>query len=233
MRFPADAAIGLMEAQAALNAIIYYGSARRFDELERWGDVLAAAFASFPADAAIGLTQAKAAVAAISYYCKAGRFDDFERWCATFESALARSDITPELFGQIFGMTIRLHNPNKRITAAPFMAVARYWPGYVVNTAKGNAVLCRLMAEIDQAASDLHLSRLARIYEIYNAFARNQFASIEAAQVAMRELWQLRMYLPDRGDGLVPLLGQLGLDDLVAEASRDPWRRASEKTPGS
>jgi hypothetical protein len=41
------------------------------------------------------------------------------------------------------------------------------------------------------------------------------------------------MYMPDRGDGLVPLLGQLDLDDLVAEAARDPWRRASEKTPGT
>jgi hypothetical protein len=233
VRFPADAAIGLVQARAAVNAISYYGQAGRFDELERWGEILAAAVARFPADAAIGLEQAQAAFSAISCYGKAGRFDELERWCATIESALARSDVTPELFRQTLGMTIQLFNTNKPVTAAPFMAVARYWPGYVMNTANGNVVLCQLMAVIDKAACDLHLSRLARTYEIYNAFARNQYSSIEAAQAAMRELWPLRMYMPDRGDGLVPLLGQLDLDDLVAEAARDPWRRASEKTPGT
>ena len=66
----------------AVNAISRYGSAGRFDDLERWGGRLIrlAEAPAFAADREIRLREAMGAVNAISDYGNAGRFDDLERW---------------------------------------------------------------------------------------------------------------------------------------------------------
>ena len=81
-RRPADREIRLREAMGAVNAMVHYGSAGRFDDLERWGGRLIrlAEAPAFAADREIRLREASGAFHAISHYGSAGRFDDLERW---------------------------------------------------------------------------------------------------------------------------------------------------------
>ena len=81
-RRPFDPFIRLCEAMAAGNAVNAYGTAGRWDDLERWGKRLTdlADAETFSADPAIRLREAMAAVNAVDVYGTAGRWDDLERW---------------------------------------------------------------------------------------------------------------------------------------------------------
>lgn len=89
-RRPFDHPIRLWEAFAAVNAVLHYGEAGRFADLERWGGRLVAAAAQYPDDRDIRLLEAKGAVNAIGQYGAADRLDDLERWGGCLTAAIAR-----------------------------------------------------------------------------------------------------------------------------------------------
>ena len=79
-RRPFDPAIRLRGAMGAVDAILHYGVAGRFDDLERWGDRLQAVAAAFPADPEIRLREARGAGNAITRYGVAGQSVARRRW---------------------------------------------------------------------------------------------------------------------------------------------------------
>jgi hypothetical protein len=73
-RRPYDRTIRLREAEAAVNAVSYYGRAGRFEDVERWGERLAAAAARFLDDPDIWLCGAMASRNVLIVYGKAGLY---------------------------------------------------------------------------------------------------------------------------------------------------------------
>ncbi|MEN9666683.1 MAG: hypothetical protein RLZZ326_3046 [Planctomycetota bacterium] len=222
--------IQLRLANAAFNTITVYGTARQFPDLERWGATLTNLASAHPEAAEIQLRLAEAAVNAITVYGTAGQFPDLERWGATLAAALAQSPVTPDFMGQALATAGSLLQRCPEGGARLLTVLTSYWPGYVLNLAEDQrAPLCIVLADgLSDSAAQHHRELLAKAYSLLKPFTNGDVQTITAAVPLLRELWPLRMYLSDRGDGLVPMLGKCGLDDLVAEAAWDPWRRSAD-----
>ncbi len=79
---PFDQKLSSLAISSALDGTVFYGEARRFEDLERWGAWLADLAEKSPEDSAVQLGEAKGAVNAMGGYGSAGRFEDLERWGA-------------------------------------------------------------------------------------------------------------------------------------------------------
>lgn len=212
-------------SEATVDIIAFYGQAQKFDDLERWASKLTAIAERFPDDRDIQLESAKAAVNAISGYGRAQRVDDLKRWKPIAARAIAAGAVTADIFHAFFGIAANL------VSAAPpagtmlIDILVGYWPGYLLPTKDGRqSPLC---AELQE---ERDLETLAKAYELMGLLLDGSLTRLAEATTVLRQLWPLRMYLPDRGDGLVPLLSAYQLDDLVAEAARDPWRSPGAST---
>lgn len=115
-------------------------------------------------------------------------------------------------------------------TTSLLAILAAYWPGFHIDLPdEQNTRIC-LFATVSEENTSAHHATLVEVSRLFSLLADTPTASATEATQILRELWPLRMYLADRGDSLVPALEMCHLDDLVAEAARDPWRSPGAST---
>jgi len=231
-RFAMDHKIGLRMAKGAVNAINAYGSVQQFHDLELWGASLRAVADRFPQAREIQRIVVDGAVRAIYHYGSAQKSDGLDRWKPIAFSAIRRSDATTDFINSVIGSAAGLAEKSSPAAAALFDILNDYWPGFLIAFSDGSHVpLCLLPWPQRRAGTHQDREALTKAH----GFASRLFSgtiTIPPAEAAplLRELWLLRMYLPDRGDALVPHLAASELQDLVAEAARDPWRSPGAST---
>ena len=190
--------------------------------LYRWASTLSVTAERFPEDREIQLMLAQAAFNAISDYGTAQKFDDLKRWKPIAARAIAASAVTTDFMGTCLGIVGNLVGIAPPAAMMLVDILVEYWPGYLLPAHEGRLTPLCAVVQGERASRDL--KTLAKAYDLIGGLQDGSISTIADATPVLRELWPLRMYLPDRGDGLVPLLSAYQLVDLVAEAARDPWR---------
>ncbi|MDR2863082.1 MAG: hypothetical protein LBV54_04295 [Puniceicoccales bacterium] len=120
-------------AKGAVNAIAYDGAAQRFEDLEKWGDVLKSTAnmvsAEVPQYAEIQLELAKGAFNAINDYGTAQRFEDLAKWGDVLKGAAKCIPLNLEFFRHL--ALCSLHPElDIRICTVLAHAVVGAWPGF-------------------------------------------------------------------------------------------------------
>jgi hypothetical protein len=227
---PTHSEIQLELAQGAVNAIIHYGPAQRYADLERWGQLLQGVATDNPTHSEIQLELAQGAVSSMLCYGSSGQLGECERWTALFAQALPRSSVDPGTMQAMVNIAFSLLDEHPTVATSLHQIFNRYWPGCLRNLPnQQSAPLCLVVSEQfseDQQQADK--TNLQRCYELANDIQTGKYDSTATLTQAVAELWPLRMYLPDRGDSLVPLLQQLQMEKQLQEAKSDPWRRSEQ-----
>ena len=170
---------------------------------------------------------AQAAVNAIAHYGTAQRFEDLERWKPIAARAIAASAVTTDFISTCLGFVGNLVGTAPPAATVLLAVLTEYWPGFIVPIQDRPIPLCALA---QGECADPRRETLAKAYALITRLEDGSVSTIAEATAILQELWPLRMYLPDRGDSLVPALALCKLDDLVAEAARDPWRSPGAST---
>ncbi|MEW4531508.1 hypothetical protein, partial [Maioricimonas sp. JC845] len=244
--------IQLELAKGAVNAMLAYGNAGRFDDLEAWGALLREQAGRFPCDAGIQLQLVRGVFNAIAAYGNAGRFDALEAWGKPLRDSLLYLEVK-----HIWTLAAwSLRQLQDAVAPAPGVltlvsALVESWPGYQFETSVDGKTLSapiamfalQILAGVQATGEAARLVRrcrdriepLARLVDEKRRLYLETLQEIREKdklfdRAVVADLWEHRMYLPDRGDILVPLLEALGMKDQLAEAAADPWRRLADET---
>ncbi len=161
----------------------------------------------------------------ISGYPKA-----MHRWAAVASKALARSGMTSELMYGGIGLVFRLADKSPDVAATMLCILADYWPGFRIHLPNEQHTRICFLPIVTERKTSAYRDRLDEVARLFSLLTDEYAASGTDSTQRLRKLWTLRMYLPDRGDSIIPMLEQCQLDDLVAEAARDPWRSPGAST---
>ena len=233
-----NADIQLALANGAFNAMNRYGSAQQWDELERWGDVLRglAENEKWRDNGEIQLELAKGAFNAMCGYGTAQQWEQLERWGGRLQHSLSRAPMDEGLFNVMIGIAMRLAvQKGDPRTSRIVLCLAEYWPGFLVSHEDDHVPLAILAGALSHwdASQRERLEKLSQqrretwqhVESIQQSLNDEKVPDVEA----VRYVWQHRMYFPDRGERLLPLLLHLRMEKELAEAAADPWRRGESR----
>jgi len=227
---PENGELQLELAKGAFNAIAVYGMAGQFGDLERWGKLLQHVAESRPESGEIQLELARGAINAIAFYGTAGQFDDLKRWARLLAEVLPLSAMDATTMQAVADFSIMHLSQYSPVAIRLLQILNSYWPGFQLTLPDQQTVpLCLAVGDLfSEKRQKTDKKNLKRCNGLMNSIQSAQFKSEPALTKAVAKLWPLRMYLPDRGDSLLPLLQQLQMTKKLEEAYSDPWRQGEK-----
>ncbi len=228
--FADDEELQLALTKGIANGIKAFREATEVSTITNWMQHIQSVASRYPANKDLQLQAFKAAFHAVAAYGNSGHLVEMHRWATFSSQAITRSEMTPELMNEgialAFWFTERAPDAAKTILAI----LADYWPGFLIDLPNEQHTRICFLSMVSEKITSEYRDTMDEVARLFTLLTAESAASGTASTQSLRKLWTLRMYLADRGDSLVPALALCQLDDLVAEAARDPWRSPGAST---
>lgn len=172
-------------------------------------------------------------VAIVQNYGMAKMFKDIEPWVDFLAEMLPAAPVTEMEYSNSWASCLSACWSDMEITRRLASTIINYWPGYHSKSVQPDLPICLSYAEmLSEQDRELHRVRFTRKSELAGQLRQVLLGATsmdwEEVVVLVAELWDLRMYLADRGDALVPVLEQFQMEEKLHQASTDPWRREKD-----
>ena len=240
-------------AKSAFRLIRFFGRTKDWTSLEHWGEVLSKCANRHQTHPRIqlelvrGIGSGFQACAISEEDCKnSSCWEAFEDLLPFLIDAIDRSSITASLYQ---ASVSRLASVQQSVPKRVMESLLSYWPGCLFDTDRGEAfpsacldhqiesldhIFCEELQRRCNAWHNLNSELLPHLKSWLNAAKlspeNDNLADAERIVSLVRQLWNDRMFSPDRGDSLVPLLKKFELTDQLLEAANEPWRRCTDSS---
>lgn len=172
-------------------------------------------------------------VAIVQNYSMAKMFREIEPWVNFLAEMLPVAPVTEKEYSNLWASCLSACWSDMEITRRLASTIVNYWPGYHCKSVQPDLPIFLAYAELlSEQDRELHRVRFTRKSELAGQLRQVLLGATsmdwEEVVVLVAELWDLRLYLADRGDALIPVLEQFKMEEQLHQASTDPWRREKD-----